>query len=356
MTAFVYIPLLALTWALGFALAIFAAHYFLVVIDSTAAGSDTIVWPEEPLVDYFWKVFCLAWLGGAWMGPVIILGRLITPDPWQRLGIAGGSFWLLFPIGMLSSLSARSPWVPFFPALISRIGQRLGTALGFYLLSLPISFAFVASCYTIMMRPETSIGLGALLAPVAAAAYLIYARALGRLGLVLTFTKGGENEPARGKRKRQKKKAETIKIGEHGEQPAFKQPSEMPPMQTPFEGLVSGYNVQLNDRPADWEAPHAGTKRLDEEELTPIPLESEIPLPDTAEPESPNPLLKEAATEMALIDRSRRLVEPKVVWDAGLVTFLCERRTSKAWLLLSTGLAVFGILIFFLRELRPTGS
>ena len=43
MNAFLFVPLLALTWAFGFLLIIFASHYFLTVLEGTAAAQGMLV-------------------------------------------------------------------------------------------------------------------------------------------------------------------------------------------------------------------------------------------------------------------------------------------------------------------------
>ena len=350
MNALVYIPLLALTWCLGFLLAVFAAHYFLVVLDNAASGSERVIFPDEPLVDWFGKVFYLAWIGGVWMAPLIILGGLMSSVAWVRLVFTAGSFWLLFPIGLLSSRSANSPWMPFWPGLFARMGQRKPAVIGFYLLSIPISFAFVGCFYLIAMSQELSIATVIGLAPVAAAGFLVYARALGRLGLVLTFTKGSKNEP-KTRKKKAKKKEDLPKIGEHTEQPINKQPSEMPPMDTPYEGPISGYDVQYEDRPTPEKPAVARKLDDDDEDSTTIAMTAEAPDPAAAK-KSP-PLAPPSPSELALWDKSTRIREPKQPWDASLVAFLLEPRAFSAWLLLTAGLAFFGVLIYFMRELRP---
>jgi hypothetical protein len=350
MTAFVFIPLLAATCVLGLALAAVAAHYFLVVFDSSASGSETIVWPQEPMADWLWKLIYLAWLGGAWMAPLVIAGRLLSHEPWMRFTIVAGSFWLLFPLGILSSQAANSPWVPFWPGLPARLLQRPKATAIFYFLSLPIVVAIVGPAYLIFARTVTSTVLAVAAAPIAAAAYLIYARALGRLGLVLTFTIGGDNEPGSKKRKLRQAPAEKAKVGEHDEQPVFKQPSELPPIETPFEGPVTGYDVRFDDSLPD---PQPRTpSRLpidDDEDLTPFAMEK------TQESAVPAPALKPPSPEELALwdDRRKRIKEPSQPFDGSLLRFLGESKTAGAWLILAGGLALLALMIQLMRELRP---
>lgn len=349
MSAILFIPLLAATWILGLALAVVASHYFLVVLESSASGSEKVVWPEEPMTDWLWKGVYMAWLGGAWVGPFLILGRVASPDAWVRFTFVACSFCLLFPLGMLSSLAAGSPWVPFWPGLFARLGQRPNAVFTFFLLNVPLTVAFVGAFHLMMVRKETPAGLAVVLAPVAAASFLVYARALGRLGLVLSFTTGGENEPVKRKRKR-KKKEEKPRTGEHEEQPVFKQPSELPPIQTPFEGPVTGYDVALDDRPRE---PEPTSRRVvdEDEDLTPIPIaESDVDAPPPVRP----PIPQASAEELALWDdRDRRVTEPARPFGATVVTFLGEPRAAKAWFVLAAGLALLGLMVQALRELRP---
>jgi signal transduction histidine kinase len=101
------------------------------------------------------------------------------------------------------------------------------------------TLGFAASFQLIVVRTETSFALSVALAPVAAAGLLIYARALGRLELVLSFTKGAGNEPTKPRRRKKKEKS---RIGEHTEQPIHKQPSELPPV----------VHVSAVDKDSDW--------------------------------------------------------------------------------------------------------
>src|SRR5947209_2134040 len=122
MNAFLFIPLLALTWAFGFALLTISAHYFLVVLEGTAAGNEEVVLPDEPMTDWFGKGFYLAVLGIIWGAPGVILawsaGRGSPP---LQLALLIGWLWLLFPIGMLSSLCASTRWLPLWPGLFGRM-------------------------------------------------------------------------------------------------------------------------------------------------------------------------------------------------------------------------------------------
>ena len=78
--AVIFVPALAGSVIFGFLFALFAAHYYLTVLQSTGSGSKEVVWVSEPILDNFWKVFYLAWLIGLWFGPAWLLSRKLAAD------------------------------------------------------------------------------------------------------------------------------------------------------------------------------------------------------------------------------------------------------------------------------------
>src|SRR5947209_12347145 len=111
--AMMFICLLVLDGLLGAALLCFAARCFGTIVELTAAGEDYVRWPDEPLVDWLGRALHLLWLVAFWLAPVGILLRILAwvspegiPPAWFLLPVA--LFWLLFPVSVLSSLSAQS--------------------------------------------------------------------------------------------------------------------------------------------------------------------------------------------------------------------------------------------------------
>src|SRR6516164_3140683 len=106
--------LLAPFWlVVGGYFAAYAAHSLLVVIEQTAAGFDAVVWPEDRILEYFWKPVYLAGLYILWLVPVALVAPLLTivPDAartWLLAGAVFAIFWLVFPVSLLSSLSGES--------------------------------------------------------------------------------------------------------------------------------------------------------------------------------------------------------------------------------------------------------
>src|SRR5262245_43402299 len=250
MSAFLFIPLLALTWAFGFALISVAAHYFLVVFEGSAAGNEEVVLPEEPFTDWFWKGFYLAFIGIIWGAPGFFFAWAVGGTAPVQTALLIGWFWLLFPIGILSSTSASSRWVPLWFGLFGRMSQRLNKVGAFYVISMPVVTLLGTSFYFLAVRKDTDIPLVFILAPIVAASFLVYARLLGRIGLVLTFTK--ETKPASkavAEKKRPRPQRATMPVPLMEELPAGpKQPSEMPGLMTPMDGEITGYKVPLDDK------------------------------------------------------------------------------------------------------------
>ncbi len=126
---------------LGIFVLAYAAHCLLVVVENTAAGNDEVAWPDELLLDWAWKVFCLIWLYGIWLLPIWLVVKaskptvlLENPGP-TFIAVASAIYWLLFPISLLSSLSAASPWVPLSWQLLRRLIRQAPAAAVFYVSS-----------------------------------------------------------------------------------------------------------------------------------------------------------------------------------------------------------------------------
>ncbi len=353
MTAFLFIPLLAATWICGFILILFAAHYFVTVLESAAAGSETVIWQEEPFVDWIWKGFYLAWIAGFWLVPMIVVSRLASAHLVVRTAALACGLWLLLPIGILSSQTAQSPWIPFWPGLLSRLVKRSKIAVGFYLLDLPIVLLWSIIFVSVTMRENKSILFVIVLSPIAAMLLFMHAWLIGRLGLVLSFTRGSSAGPK--KRKRKKIVSPTPATGNHSEQPIHLQPSELPPIATPFEGEITGYNIQydpqpvIRNPPTPAPVPASGTEHEDTESFA-MSAAEELPEADDRSHQLPVP----SKDELALMSEDRRVRAPNIAFNSSLWTIFREPNTLKAIFILSLGFACFAIMIQMLAQLRPT--
>src|SRR5579872_3776923 len=130
--AVLFVPLLAASVILGFVFLMFAAHYYLTVMESTGVGAKEVTWFSEPILENAWKLAYMAWLVGLWLGPAYFIGRVVTAgmdSVWWKLAIPLAVFWICYPISQLSSLSATSIWYPL-------------VSIGFLLVSIPVLAVF----------------------------------------------------------------------------------------------------------------------------------------------------------------------------------------------------------------------
>lgn len=179
----------------------YAAHSYLVIVEDTAAGGDFVRWPDEPLMDWLWKPFYLAWV---WAGPIVLVWLGLTVgapellhDPVWGLLMAGGSLWLLFPICLLSSLSGRTRLWLVHPGLLARLARYPVSLLLFYLLSSAVLAAGGYLGYLGLFGTRWEVL--AVAVPAAVGLFFIHARLLGRMGWLVGFRTPAKNK---GKKKR----------------------------------------------------------------------------------------------------------------------------------------------------------
>jgi hypothetical protein len=244
--AVLFVPALAGSVICGFVFLLFAANYYLTVMESTGVGAKEVTWFSEPILDNAWKLGYLAWLIGLWLGPAYFIGRAATSgmdSVWWKLAVPIAFFWLCYPISQLSSLSATSIWYPLVPDVFARLVQRPVVTFGFLLLSIPILAAFAVG-FKWAFLTEDAWRLLFAGAPLMVIAGLMYARLIGRLAFALKFTKSLFSE------KRKKKPSLSVAASaEEKTEEVFNQPSELPPINTPYDGELSGYDVKLEDDP-----------------------------------------------------------------------------------------------------------
>jgi hypothetical protein len=314
--AIMFVSLLVGEAIIGLWVLMYAAHCFLVVVEDTSAGNDAVYWPDEPLTDYFWKLFYLAWLGAIWLIVPWLVLRLAAPTfLTDHLGesamLAGAALWLLFPIGLLSSLGASSVWIVFRPGVPIRMVRRIVPVAGIY----GISAALLAGCSALVYFALE--GAEPWLVPVAALAasvtLLIYARLMGRLAWLLQPPE--PREPKGAKRPRQTADGEPARRS-----PALDQTPSPYVVDQPAEGSepVDGYGLKSEDQPA---LPRS------------VPIFEEE-AEESEEQTGPSLARIEAARERRAID-----APPPPRWPllSGIYTFPWYLTSLKAWIALSLG-------------------
>lgn len=359
MAAFIFVPALVACVLLGFLFASFLANHYLNVMQSTGSGSREVSWPSEPFVDNLWKFFYLAWLIGLWLGPAWFLGAVFAKSdiPWMRYALPLAVFWLLYPFSQLSSLSGPSIWLPIHHDVFGRLARKPHVVVGFLVLSGGALVAFgLGFHWTFNAEGLTFLFLGAPLFVVAA---LVYARLLGRLAFSLMFTRS-----VLARKKKKKKAAETKPTSESApppEEEEFRQPSELPPIQTPDEGELTGYNISFEDAPKK----RVQAQSIDKPEPRPPSPRPKVADEDEeesygvhapeVEPEdrAPVDVVKPSAWEMKLLSRDDAPKPPKQVWTPQLFAFLGQVDTIAVIGLLTVLCLLFGGVVRVAREFNP---
>lgn len=331
----------------------YSAHIFLSDIEATAAGNDEIIWPDEPYFDWLWKAVYLAWFITVWLVPLLIAGHWLPSG--QFVYFAVGLFWLIFPISMLSSMSASSRWFVFSAHLLPRLVRHFGSLVAFYLLTAPVLALASAIVYFWWLTGHFLLLLAAALAT--AIGLLIYARFLGRLALIIRHGDEGDDSeaPARAERPRvavqvQAAAYDPVRTGKK----RIRQPSELPPTDAKDPDARTGYNLNLDDDgPSTGTPPGHGWVVRD----PPAPYAIADGPAHIAPPRGPMPdrVVKPSEYELKLA----RSVEDKLPefpehpWFAGTWSFPFRRANVSILLTLALGYFVFGGLLTMMASFRP---
>lgn len=180
-----FLAALAAEFLFGLIILLYACHSFVLVVADTSAGNDEVFWPDEFLTDWIGKLLYLLWLVAIWLVPTWLLLHEAewAESPFVQTLIYLTVLWLFFPIGLLSSMSVSMFWVVVHPVFVWKLakqGRALGivyavSALGFLICALLIAGTVFAGWLWLLP----------VMAPAIAAAWLIYARLLGRLAWVV---------------------------------------------------------------------------------------------------------------------------------------------------------------------------
>lgn len=381
MTAFLFVPLLAATWIYGLFYSGLASHYFLTIVESSGSlyaqnvdwkkrsfrsmMHDGIEWPEVQYLDWFWKGLYMLYLVGVWLGPGLLLARwAVGPTVWATV-LIGVFFWLTFPISILSTMLSSSKWNPCWPPLFICILQRPMQTFCFYMFSLvPMAVVVVAVDVLLVHQPRDSFVISLVLAPMAIGFMFVYARLLGRLGLALSFTlPAEETEPEPEKKRKPKRPRPTHEYDEatRWSMPteavdhvaADAQPSDLPPVETPFDGPVTGYNVDYSDRPAPEVKPKPPKiMHFDDDDDSPINVAPPEEVNTTERQRVTDELAKPPQHVMDLYMRERP-EEPDNPYGSSAITFLFDPKTVQEWAAGTVGLIFLAVLLHALNVLRP---
>lgn len=345
--AILFVILLAASVMAGIATLCFASRCVLVIVQETGLGQDEVMWPSEPYVDWLGHAVQCLELVGIWLAPAALTARLLRhmwlpEDAALRvLLLAGPGLWLFFPIGLLSSLSAESRWVPFRWAIFVRFVRVTPAAMIFYFLTALLLAVGVVPWYYALFG-----GKGFLL-PVAAAisavVLFLYSRLLGRLAWIIQRLPSTERKPAKAKPakrppavkprggKKRKPKADVqdpwaVPEEEVGHQerkrfPRRKEPpkKDKPGYHVPSAEEIEGYGIAA-DNPVEREPPPEKPRRALEEE-EPIDIQY-TPQPPMQPPSELQTELFAEQVRQRLAERTRvQPVPPAHPFLSGVYTF-----------------------------------
>jgi hypothetical protein len=386
--AIIFVPALTGCIIFGFVFALFAAHHYLTVLQSTASGAKQVVWISEPILDSFWKMFYMAWLIGLWLGPAWFLGRAVGAGPdhaWMRYAVPLLVFWICYPVSQLSSLSGPSILLPLHHEVFGRLARKPGMVASFLLVSgLDLAALGLGFHWTFNADGLVWLLVGTPLFIVAA---LLYSRLLGRLAFALVFTRSILA------RKRKKKSVEAPRshttpafessIASPGVEDeasdGFAQPSELPPIQTPDEGPLTGYNVAFDDAsPKVRKRVRAQSVRVqsvsadasvasaqaepDGDFQRPFPVQDDDGAYGVHEPEvqpeerAPPEVVKPSEIEMRLLNRDDVAKPPKRLWTPEVFTFVLQPDSLAVIGLLCVLCGMVGGLVRIAKAFNPVSD
>jgi hypothetical protein len=291
----------------------YAMHCLLVVVRNTADGNDEVTWPSEPFQDWVGGALHLVVVVVVVLAPAGVVSRALgkqwlQDDPALRFLILSlPALWLLFPVALFSSLSGSSRWFVFRPVVVWNMLRVAPSTFALYLLSALLAaavaglgYAAVATKWVVLLFPVAVAG--------AAAAFLIYARLLGRLGWRMGLLPAGKRKAA----KKPRPKVRGVEVSDPWAVPEQAE-APLPEEETTAFGQkrrrVKGYGLAAEQLPKRPETPPP--------EPTPQPIRAEQRT--RAEPRPGSPFL-------------------------GVVAFPWYERSRKAWLLLSLGFLAAGTI------------
>ncbi len=242
--AMLFILLLCVCASLSIYVLAFTARCLLVVFQGTAIGEDNVTWPDEPMADWIGGSAHLVALILLWVMPIgflsCALGSVwLERDPALRtLILLVPGFWLLFPIGLLSSASTVSRWAFFRPIIIWNMLRVMPATILFYLAT-AIIWAWASGMWYGALTTN-SIPMIVLASLVGSAGVLIYARLLGRLGwLIHRLPSNGPREVKSDTPRKKKKRKRPLPVQQTQPEPE--------PLPGPPKKALSPWGKEMED-------------------------------------------------------------------------------------------------------------
>ncbi len=199
--AMMFVSGLAIAAIVAAAASVYLSHFFLHVVQSTAAGDRELAKSEGNFLEWLWEPVHLVVIAGLWIAPALLAAIVLSTA--AKSAAAGAAcllvgVWLFLPLGVLGSLTTGGAWVPVNPAVFLAMAKKPRAVLGFYLLTGLLTI--IAAGGAVLAAGVSPLGLAGI--PVGGGllglCWVLGARLVGRLGFVISF----EGRPRRRRRRR----------------------------------------------------------------------------------------------------------------------------------------------------------
>ncbi|MGI9455263.1 MAG: MJ0042-type zinc finger domain-containing protein [Aeoliella sp.] len=161
-----------------------SACAIMVVTESSEGNNQIQPWPSSNPIDWLGEAFYLMVTFAAAAIPGWAVGTLAFSAPEDLATATALSIWLCFPVVLLSTLEASSPWALVMPGVLGSLRYFPGSWVLFYLMSgagLMLAIGVLVTVEVLGLLGGIG-GLGLLLAvPIVIAAVGLYFRLIGRL-------------------------------------------------------------------------------------------------------------------------------------------------------------------------------
>jgi hypothetical protein len=361
--AILFVILLVMLTISGAYILAYAARCFVLIAQQTAGGLDEVTWPSESILDWLARAVHLAWLVILWLAPVGFVLRAVRPDSGPGsvglyVGVPAFLFWILFPITLLSSFSADSPWVLFRLEVLRRMARAPGATLAFYASTAPLCLAAGAALYATFAHTMWYV------LPVAATPWFLYARLAGRFSRLLGRVRLRTARPVKARDEPKvtppdrRKKKKTPRTGPAHDPWAVPEEEEQPEKETALP--VEGYGLAGDEspRPAPEKEEMAEPVETYEVQMDEGPrrlirerTKKDNKDRDTEEDEDSIPGVREARQ---MPDRGvAEAPLPARPFVTGVYSFPFYPASLPAWLLLSGVLLLWGLIYSMMQSVRP---
>jgi hypothetical protein len=323
----------------------YASHCYLTVLSETSAGNDEVVWPDDPWIDWAWKLFYMLGVLAFWLVPAGAVLQLMVAagslSGWAAVLILLGIFWIVYPVSVLSSLAAPHRWAVLYGKVIAGLLRHPGALLVYYI----VRGVLLAACAGLVYKAEAPTDGLPILMPVAALALatslFIDARLLGRVALLSSLEK-------RGRGAKKKRPVKGVKAGDPWAAPAAESaPARQPAERKRKQARPDTYAVRDAPPPPPVEHKDPFGEPVEAYGLTPPEAPPPAPPPPVpkADPDGRSDEQPERRPRRPAAPAGRKPPLEKRPLLAGVFTSPWQPRTLGAWVGLSFGfLLMVGLL------------